>query len=108
MACLGITGAMRTAPTTAMEVLLGLPPLHLQEEAEARIGNYRLRCNDQRKPRSEGFGHANITQDIETEPILLMGTDKMIPRNVYENSFTIRLPDTSEWERGFEPDKAGD
>jgi hypothetical protein len=25
MVCLGITGAMRTAPTAAMEVLLGLP-----------------------------------------------------------------------------------
>jgi hypothetical protein len=25
MACLGITGAMRTAPTAAMELLLGLP-----------------------------------------------------------------------------------
>jgi hypothetical protein len=46
LSCLGITGAMRTAPTAAMEVLLGLPPLHLQVEAEARIGNYRLRCND--------------------------------------------------------------
>jgi hypothetical protein len=40
MACLGITAAMRTAPIAAMEVLLGLPPLHLQVEAEARIGNY--------------------------------------------------------------------
>jgi hypothetical protein len=29
-ACLGITGAMRSGPTAAMEVLLGLPPLHLQ------------------------------------------------------------------------------
>jgi hypothetical protein len=29
MACLGITGAMRTAPTAAIEVLLGLAPLHL-------------------------------------------------------------------------------
>ena len=29
-ACLGITGAMRTAPTAAMEILLGLPTLHLQ------------------------------------------------------------------------------
>jgi hypothetical protein len=47
MACLGITGAMRTAPTAAMEVLLGLSPLYLQVEVEARIGNYRLRCNDQ-------------------------------------------------------------
>jgi hypothetical protein len=28
-ACLGITGAIRTAPTAAIEILLGLPPLHL-------------------------------------------------------------------------------
>jgi hypothetical protein len=39
MACLGITGAM-TAPIAAIEVLLGLPPLHLQLEAEARVGIY--------------------------------------------------------------------
>jgi hypothetical protein len=26
MGCLGITGAMRTTPTAAMEVFLGLPP----------------------------------------------------------------------------------
>jgi hypothetical protein len=36
MTFLGITGAMRTAPTDAMEVLLGLTPLHLWVEAEAR------------------------------------------------------------------------
>jgi hypothetical protein len=29
LAFLGITGAIRTAPTAAVEVLLGLPPLHL-------------------------------------------------------------------------------
>jgi hypothetical protein len=49
---------MRTGPTAAMEVLLGLPPLHLQVKVEAKIGNYRLRCNKQWKPKSEGFGHA--------------------------------------------------
>jgi hypothetical protein len=56
---------MRTAPTAAMEVLLGFHPLHLQAEAEARIGNYRLRCNDQWKPKSEDFGHAYMTQDMK-------------------------------------------
>jgi hypothetical protein len=38
MACLGITGAMKKSSTAAIEVLLGLPPLHLQLEAEAREG----------------------------------------------------------------------
>jgi hypothetical protein len=42
LACLGKTGAMRTAPTAAIGVFLGLPPLHLKLEAEARAGIYRL------------------------------------------------------------------
>jgi hypothetical protein len=44
VAYLRITGAMRTAPTVAMEVLFGLPPQHLQVEAEAKIGNYSVGC----------------------------------------------------------------
>jgi hypothetical protein len=85
MACLGNTGATRTAPTAAMEVLLGTPPppLHLQMEAETRTGNYRLSCNEQRKPKSEGFGHAYITRDIKTEPILQMGSDKKYTIYIY-------------------------
>jgi hypothetical protein len=107
MACLGITGAMRTDPEAVMEVLLGLPPTHLQVEAEARIGHYRLRCNDQWKPKFEGFGHAYMTHDMKKVPILQMGSDKMIPRNVYEKPFTITHPDRSEWKDGVLPDRKG-
>jgi hypothetical protein len=39
MACLINKGAKETAPTTAVQVLLGLPPQHLQVEAEAKAGN---------------------------------------------------------------------
>jgi hypothetical protein len=84
MACLGITGATRTAAT---EVFLGLPPLQPQLEAEAKTGIYRLYCTDQWKPKSEGSGHAYMTQDMKKEPILQMGTDKMIPRHVYDKPF---------------------
>jgi hypothetical protein len=76
---------MRTTPTAvAVEVLLGLPPLHLQVEVEAKVGNYRLCCSDQWKPKSEGFGHAYVTQDMKKKPILQVGSDKMIPRHVCE------------------------
>jgi hypothetical protein len=68
---------------------------------EARIGNYRLRCNEQWKHKSGGFRHAHITWDKETGPILKMGSDKMILRHVDE----IRFPDRNEWNRGFQPDK---
>jgi hypothetical protein len=73
VACLGITGAIRTAPTAAIEVLLGLPPLHLQVEVETKAGNYRLHGSDQWKPKSEGFGHVLMTWDMKIEPILQMG-----------------------------------
>jgi hypothetical protein len=57
MASLVVTEATRTAPMAAIEVLLGLPPLHLQMEAEARAGIYRLYW----KPKSEDFGRAYMT-----------------------------------------------
>jgi hypothetical protein len=107
MACLGSTGAIRTAPTAAIEVLLGLHPLHLQVEVEAKADNYRLRCNDQWKPKSEGFGHANMTLDMKKEPILQMWSDKMIPSHVYDKPFMIRFPDRSEWKERFHPDRKG-
>ena len=42
LACLVITGAMRTTPTSAMEVLLCLPPLDLVVMSEARSVVHRL------------------------------------------------------------------
>jgi hypothetical protein len=42
LACLAITGVMKTTPTAAMEVLLGLPPLHVIIASEAQAGIYRL------------------------------------------------------------------
>jgi hypothetical protein len=95
---------MRTAPTAAMEVLLGLSLLHLQVEAEVKIGNYRLRCNE---PKSEGFGYAYMTQDREKEPILQMGSDKMILRHVDDKTFMVRFPDRSELKKGLQPDRQG-
>jgi hypothetical protein len=49
---------MKTTPTAAMEVLLGLPSLHVIIEVEALAGIYRLMCNQQWRPRSTNYGHA--------------------------------------------------
>jgi hypothetical protein len=38
LVCLGVTGAMNMAPTAAVEVLMGLPPLDFKMEVEARAG----------------------------------------------------------------------
>jgi hypothetical protein len=39
------------------------------------------------------------------EPILQMGTDKLIPRHVYDKPFTVTFPERSEWKDGFQPDR---
>jgi hypothetical protein len=43
--CLAITGVMRMTPTAAMDVVLGLPPMHAITESEAQAAIYRLMCN---------------------------------------------------------------
>jgi hypothetical protein len=42
---------------------------------------------------------------MEHEPILLVGTDKMIPRYAFYKSFKIQLPDKNEWQNEFSPNK---
>jgi hypothetical protein len=56
-------------------------------------------------PKLAEFYATSLAQDMEKEPILQMGSDKMIPIHVYDKPFTIRFPDRSEWKRGFQPDR---
>ena len=42
MACIGITGAFRTSPTAALEVVIDLTPLPLWIEGEARASYFRI------------------------------------------------------------------
>jgi hypothetical protein len=96
LACLGVTGTTRAAPTAEIEVLLGLPHLHLKIAAEAQAGIYRLSCNEQWRPKSLWYGHVSKAQDMMREPILQMGTDKITPKYAFHKPFMVRLPDISE------------
>jgi hypothetical protein len=42
---------MTMTPTAAMEVLLGLPPLHVMTEAEAQVWIYRIMYHQQWRPK---------------------------------------------------------
>jgi hypothetical protein len=44
---------------------------------------------------------------MKKEPILQMGSNKMIPKHVYDKPFMIRFPDRSEWKEGLQPDRKG-
>lgn len=88
------------ASAATVEILLGLPLLHLKIEAEAEAGIYRLNCNEQLRSKPLWYGHMNRAWDIMRELILQMGTGKMILIHVFHKPFTVRLPNRSEWGRG--------
>ncbi len=56
-ACTMITGAMRTTPTKALEMLLYLPTLRTTQESAALMTAYRLLRLDSR---NLGIGHNRI------------------------------------------------
>jgi hypothetical protein len=107
LACLAITGAMKMTPTAAMEVILGLHPLHVMIEAETQAGIYRLMHNQQWKPKSTNFGHTKISRDMEHEPILQTGSDSMLPRYAYHKPFTVKFPEKYKWQNRFNQDNRG-
>lgn len=84
-----------------MEVLLELPSSYMINVVEARTVIYRFMCNHQWKPKFTHYGQTRKSQDMEHEPILLTGTDKMTLRYAYHEPFNIHLPENSEWQNGF-------
>jgi hypothetical protein len=48
LTCRAVTGVMKMTPTAAVEVLLGLPPLHVMIET----GIYRLKCSGYLNPQT--------------------------------------------------------
>jgi len=58
LACLYITGAIRTTPTAALELITGLVPLPVFIKQEAMASCYRLRVSSQWF--QNGCGHTTI------------------------------------------------
>jgi hypothetical protein len=104
LVCLAITEAMKTTPTAAIEVLLGLPLLHVIIQVETHAGTYRFMCKQQWTAKSINYGHTKKSWDMEHEPILIMGADKMIPRYAYHKPFKVQLRNKHEWRTRFNPD----
>jgi hypothetical protein len=104
LACLAITGVMKTTPTAALEVLQGLPPLHVMIEAETLSGIYRLMCTQQWRHKSTNFGHTKKSRDMEHEPILQMGSDKMLLKYAYHKPFMVKFSNKYELQDGFNPE----
>lgn len=95
---MGVTGAIRTTPTAALEVLLDLVPLHLVIEAEARKAAYRLRCGGQWKDGGEPLGHTKaLSSMIGVHPFLEARSDDMVPSFSFSEPFEVVIPKRDDW-----------
>ncbi|CAH2108833.1 unnamed protein product [Euphydryas editha] len=90
LACLAITGAMRTTPTAALEVMLNLPALHLFIRQEAASTAVRLKTlhlwKGDLSPQAEV-----LNEVMEKEPMLLAVSDKLPKQFVFDKKYKIQL-----------------
>jgi len=98
---LGITGAIRTTPTGAMEGFTGLPALDPVTHCEARSVAHRLwslGCWSYLHPNR---GHSSITTRLQkSDPIFNIGVDVMRPVFNLEPKYRVTVLTREEWTRG--------
>ena len=94
-ACIDITEAFRTTPTAALEVAIGLTPLPLWIEGEARASYFRISRFGNATQRSN-IAHLNFSRDTVLENMFHMRTDTMIPGYLFAKTLTVTYPDRSE------------
>ena len=102
IACLYITGAMRTTPTAAIELLLGLPPLQVVIQQSAMSACYRLQATGQWV--NSTIGHAGIRKKmIQNMPSLQSRSDRIIPKYYFDNNYVTAINDRDFWNNSHPP-----
>ena len=84
-ACIGITGAFRTTPTAALEVAIGLTPLPLWIEGEAKASYFRI-CHLGNATQSGNIVHLNSSRypvlgTCSTREQMQLNRDMYLQRN---------------------------
>lgn len=97
MACLAITGGLRSTPTTSMEVLLDLPPLDILIRAEARMALYRIKLLDHR-PISQNKTMGSEMLELTCESILEMRSDHMTSVRHTNKNFEVIMDRSTDLE----------
>lgn len=99
-ACLSATGAMKTTPTRAIEVLLNLPPLPIFIQGEARAVACRLSKGQQPISKLHGAAHLKQIEELENDQILGMPSDRMLLKYSFEKNFKVNIHDRDTWKEG--------
>jgi len=98
LACLGISGAMKSTPLASMEIILGLLPLDLFIKGWAISTAYRLHQTGQWRWKKRNFGHLQVYSQMRNQiPLLkLPGDFKQWEFNL-EQPYTVEIPSREQW-----------
>jgi len=98
LACLAITGAIRTTPTAAMEMLFGLVPLDTHIRQVAMNSCYSMRSTDNWRRSGSYMLHTSIHDRLkENIPISSVCGDYMKPHFSFDNKFHVHIPQREDW-----------
>jgi hypothetical protein len=87
----GIIGSMCSTPTSALEVMLMLLPLHLFIKQEARQAANRLLGNG--CSYVPNYGHSEVLFKMTDKmPLLLAPRDKFVTLNILGRKFSVNFP----------------
>lgn len=95
-ACIGVTGALRTSPSEALNTVLHLVPIDLHIMAISACGAVRLGAYGCWKSRT--YGHARILGSLP--PVLTQPSDYTTPHVDFDRAYKVRFPSRGEWARG--------
>ncbi|XP_063361824.1 uncharacterized protein LOC134650821 [Cydia amplana] len=98
LACLMMTGAMRTTPTHAMEVMLGLKPLWIEVEKRATEQWYRMKACKEWRGSCVDKRHARIQREALSKLEMLMANNDLIKRQeIFDKKYRIHIGDRDNW-----------
>jgi ribonuclease HI len=101
LACLGITGAMRTTPTAALNVILSLPSLPTYVRREAMATYLRMRDGGAWQSKGTAVGHAEIEGMAEREiPIANLRVPQPEDCLRLERKYSLKIPTREQWLEG--------
>lgn len=90
-ACKAATGCMKSAPTTALEALLGVTPLHLFIKQEAAVAAHRLRALNL-WTYDQLATHTTITDEFKECDLEIHSIYDKVPKQyVFERNYKIQL-----------------
>jgi len=97
LACLYISGGVRTTSTAALEIIIGITPLSVYVKQEAMSACNRLRLVAQWVSTNCGHTliHSHLSQLI---PISKMRCDKILTKFIFGNNYAIQTPFREDWD----------